>query len=68
MTDHALAPAASARICPDCDGFASAAVSSGGRDRNGHLRTVTVYCQACHGIGTLPLRRRFSPSQWEVAA
>jgi hypothetical protein len=68
MTDHALAPAASALICPDCDGFASAAVSSGGRDAYGHLHTLTVHCPACQGLGTLPLRRRLNVAEWEVAA
>ncbi|MFI6489871.1 hypothetical protein [Streptomyces sp. NPDC050564] len=65
MTDRAPAPA---RICPDCDGFASAAVTLGGRDKNGHLRTIPVYCKACHGLGTLPLRTRLNTAQWEVAA
>jgi hypothetical protein len=40
------------RICPACDGFASAAITLGGRDRNGHLRTITAHCPACHGTGT----------------
>ncbi|MFE2485662.1 MULTISPECIES: hypothetical protein [Streptomyces] len=40
------------RICPNCDGFASAAITLGGRDRNGHLRTITAHCPACHGTGT----------------
>ncbi|MFF1562955.1 hypothetical protein ACFVY1_05455 [Streptomyces sp. NPDC058293] len=39
------------RICPNCDGFASAAITLGGRDRNGHLRTITAHCPACHGTG-----------------
>ncbi|MEV5787891.1 hypothetical protein AB0L42_44200 [Streptomyces sp. NPDC052287] len=45
------------RICPNCDGFASAAITLGGRDRNGHLRTITAHCPACHGAGTLAARR-----------
>ncbi|QFZ76581.1 hypothetical protein GFH48_27890 [Streptomyces fagopyri] len=45
------------RICPNCDGFASAAITLGGRDRNGHLRTITAQCPACHGTGTLTARR-----------
>jgi hypothetical protein len=36
-------------ICPNCNGFASAAVTPGGRDRHGHLRTITANCSACHG-------------------
>ncbi|MFI9826325.1 hypothetical protein ACIHIX_01460 [Streptomyces sp. NPDC051913] len=45
------------RICPDCDGFASAAVTLGGRDRRGHLRTITAYCPACNGLGVIRTRR-----------
>ncbi|MGW1497265.1 hypothetical protein ACWCQW_01525 [Streptomyces mirabilis] len=40
------------RLCPNCDGFASAAITLGGRDRNGHLHTITAHCPACHGTGT----------------
>ncbi|MEU9436747.1 hypothetical protein [Streptomyces sp. NPDC048252] len=40
------------RICPACDGFASAAVTLGGRDHRGHLRTITAHCPACQGTGT----------------
>ncbi|MFF2928914.1 hypothetical protein [Streptomyces mirabilis] len=40
------------RICPNCDGFASAAITLGGRDHRGHLRTITAHCLACHGTGT----------------
>ncbi|MDF3300576.1 hypothetical protein [Streptomyces tropicalis] len=46
-----------ARICPACDGFASAAITLGGRDRHGHLRTITAHCPTCHGTGTAPARR-----------
>ncbi|MGW9028136.1 GGDEF domain-containing protein [Streptomyces sp. NPDC055722] len=42
------------RICPNCDGFASAAITLGGRDPRGHLRTITAHCPACHGTGTRP--------------
>ncbi|MFD9487736.1 hypothetical protein ACFWBX_27950 [Streptomyces sp. NPDC059991] len=49
MPQHHPAPA---RICPDCDGFASVKVTLGGRDRHGHLRTITAHCPACHGTGT----------------
>ncbi|WP_431967467.1 hypothetical protein [Actinacidiphila sp. bgisy160] len=45
-------PTPPARICPACDGFASAAITLGGRDRHGHLRTLTVHCPNCHGTGT----------------
>ncbi|MGW0599626.1 hypothetical protein ACWD11_21055 [Streptomyces sp. NPDC002776] len=46
------------RICGNCDGFASVALTLGGRDRRGHLRTITAYCPACHGTGTRPARTR----------
>ncbi|MFG2726374.1 hypothetical protein [Streptomyces canus] len=40
------------RICPNCDGQASAAITFGGRDQHGHLRTITAHCPACLGTGT----------------
>ncbi|WP_274558561.1 hypothetical protein [Streptomyces spiramyceticus] len=49
-------PTTTARICSDCDGFASAAITLGGRDRTGHRRTITAHCPACHGTGTRPAR------------
>ncbi|SBT89304.1 hypothetical protein GA0115233_100877 [Streptomyces sp. DI166] len=45
------------RICPACDGFASAAVTIGGRDHRGHLRTITAHCPICQGTGTTDARR-----------
>ncbi|MEU1197629.1 hypothetical protein ABZ446_15530 [Streptomyces sp. NPDC005813] len=54
MTDR-IAP--SPRICGNCDGFASAAITLGGRDRRGHLRTITAHCPACNGTGTARTRR-----------
>ncbi|MBC9716891.1 hypothetical protein H9Y04_30600 [Streptomyces sp. TRM66268-LWL] len=53
-----------ARICPDCDGFASVAITLGGRDQHGHLRTITAHCKACDGTG---LKRR-SSARVEVSA
>ncbi|MET4644196.1 hypothetical protein ABID95_003941 [Streptomyces atratus] len=44
------------RICPACDGFASAAITLGGRDHRGHLRTITAHCATCQGTGALPAR------------
>ncbi|NUK10705.1 hypothetical protein HRW18_22515, partial [Streptomyces lunaelactis] len=46
MTQPTPAPV---RICPACDGFASAAITLGGRDRAGHRRTITAHCRTCHG-------------------
>ncbi|AKJ12155.1 hypothetical protein ABB07_19560 [Streptomyces incarnatus] len=45
------------RICPDCDGFASVAVTLGGRDARGHLRIITAHCAACSGTGLVHTRR-----------
>lgn len=53
MTDRT---APSPRICPNCDGHACAAVTTGGRDRHGHLRIITVNCRACQGLGTVQPR------------
>ncbi|MFJ9073960.1 hypothetical protein ACIRO3_01730 [Streptomyces sp. NPDC102278] len=50
MTQHTHALA---QVCPNCDGHPSVAVTLGGRDRAGHLRTITAHCPACHGTGTL---------------
>ncbi|MFJ4357737.1 hypothetical protein ACIP25_15825 [Streptomyces massasporeus] len=44
-----------ARICPNCDGFATAAITTGSRDQHGHLSTLTIDCRACNG--TVPARR-----------
>ncbi|GGZ13628.1 hypothetical protein [Streptomyces poonensis] len=46
-------PTPAPRICPNCDGFASAAITTGGRDAHGHLRTITADCRSCHGTGTV---------------
>ncbi|MBR8641727.1 hypothetical protein KEF29_26355 [Streptomyces tuirus] len=45
------------RICPNCDGFATVAITTGSRDRHGHLPTLTIDCRACNGQGTAPARR-----------
>ncbi|MBI0300695.1 hypothetical protein JBE04_41155 [Streptomyces sp. PRKS01-29] len=45
------------RSCPNCDGFASAAITTGGRDQCGHLHTSTADCPVCHGTGTRIVRR-----------
>ncbi|MEU0244608.1 hypothetical protein ABZ192_09780 [Streptomyces sp. NPDC006235] len=33
------------------------AATTGGRDRHGHLPTITANYPACHGQGTVPARR-----------
>ncbi|MFJ8626607.1 hypothetical protein ACIRD3_27760 [Kitasatospora sp. NPDC093550] len=44
---------APARICPDCDGFAQAAIDTGTRHPDGTRTTIPAYCPACHGTGTV---------------
>ncbi|MGW7106211.1 hypothetical protein ACWGHU_08600 [Streptomyces xanthophaeus] len=44
------------RVCPNCDGHASVAVTLGGRDRTGQRRTITAHCPACHGTGVRLVR------------
>ncbi|MFC8093774.1 hypothetical protein [Streptomyces sp. NPDC057301] len=56
MTGSTSAATTAGRICPNCDGFAIAAVSSGPRDARGHLQTLTVDCPACHGTGIASAR------------
>ncbi|WP_405561034.1 hypothetical protein [Streptomyces sp. NBC_01180] len=51
MTHPTTAPV---RICPACDGFASVAITLGGRTRTGDRRTITAHCHTCHGTGTVP--------------
>ncbi|MGW7065988.1 hypothetical protein ACWGII_06260 [Streptomyces sp. NPDC054855] len=42
---------ARARICRNCDGFASVKVTFGGRDASGNRRLITARCPACQGTG-----------------
>ncbi|MFD3312555.1 hypothetical protein [Streptomyces sp. NPDC058694] len=43
--------------CRDCKGFATAAVTTGIRHRDGSRVTLRVDCPACHGTGhTAPAR------------
>ncbi|MFJ8931781.1 hypothetical protein ACIRLA_34880 [Streptomyces sp. NPDC102364] len=56
------------RVCPNCDGFPTVAVSSGlGRDHLGNLHVITVTCETCHGTGHTSVRRGHV-SRLEVAA
>ncbi|MFF7724452.1 hypothetical protein ACFZDB_34590 [Streptomyces luteogriseus] len=45
------------RICPNCDGFATAAFTTGSRDQHGHRHTITANCPTCQGHGTVPANR-----------
>ncbi|MGW3038473.1 hypothetical protein ACWC9T_00165 [Kitasatospora sp. NPDC001159] len=50
MPQHNHAPT---RICPNCSGFASVAIATGVRLRDGSRDTVPVTCQTCDGAGTV---------------
>ncbi|MGA5439436.1 hypothetical protein ACPCKW_07890 [Streptomyces griseoincarnatus] len=39
------------RVCRDCDGFATAAITTGTRHRDGTRVTLRVTCSACKGTG-----------------
>lgn len=39
------------RVCRDCDGFASVAITTGTRLPDGTRTTLTVVCQTCKGTG-----------------
>ncbi|MFG2855124.1 hypothetical protein ACGFZ9_31340 [Streptomyces mirabilis] len=38
-------------VCRDCDGFASAAITTGTRNRDGSRTTLRVTCRSCQGTG-----------------
>ncbi|CAM5307467.1 hypothetical protein [Streptomyces chartreusis] len=38
-------------VCRDCDGFATAAITTGTRHADGTRATLTVTCPDCHGTG-----------------
>ncbi|MGW0190729.1 hypothetical protein ACWDV7_34040 [Streptomyces sp. NPDC003362] len=40
------------RICRDCDGFATAAITTGTRHPDGTRATLRVTCPSCKGTGT----------------
>ncbi|MFE2609238.1 hypothetical protein ACFXDI_39295 [Streptomyces mirabilis] len=39
-------------VCRDCDGFATAAITTGTRNGDGSRATLRVTCTACQGTGT----------------
>ncbi|MFJ7154478.1 hypothetical protein ACIQUQ_06030 [Streptomyces sp. NPDC101118] len=47
-----------AGICLHCGGFPAVAITLGGRNRRGHLRTLTAHCPVCHGTGHALTDRR----------
>ncbi|CAM5499216.1 hypothetical protein SROCM77S_04123 [Streptomyces rochei] len=40
------------RVCRDCDGFATAAITTGTRHPDGTRATLRVTCPTCQGTGT----------------
>jgi DnaJ-class molecular chaperone len=48
MPENAQSP----RVCRDCDGFATAAITTGARHADGTRVTLTVDCPVCQGTGT----------------
>ncbi|WP_316739996.1 hypothetical protein [Streptomyces sp. MK7] len=46
-----------ARVCRDCDGFASVAITTGTRHRDGTRVTLRITCPACKGTGIAPTAR-----------
>jgi hypothetical protein len=56
------------RVCPNCDGFATAAVPSGTRHPDGTRALLHIDCRICHGTGTVPLRPRLKATDVEVVA
>ncbi|MCX5194374.1 hypothetical protein OOK31_10770 [Streptomyces sp. NBC_00249] len=42
-------------VCRDCDGFATATITTGSRTSDGTRTTVRVNCPTCRGLGrTIP--------------
>ncbi|MFF9841611.1 hypothetical protein [Streptomyces sp. NPDC013740] len=39
------------RICRDCDGFATATITTGLRTADGTRHTIPVDCRTCRGAG-----------------
>ncbi|MFF9122652.1 hypothetical protein ACF09J_05015 [Streptomyces sp. NPDC014889] len=39
------------RVCRDCDGFASVAITTGTRHNDGTRATLRVTCPTCKGTG-----------------
>ncbi|MFD0367322.1 hypothetical protein [Streptomyces sp. NPDC127114] len=47
MPENTQAP----RVCRDCDGFATATITTGLRATDGTRDTVRVHCRTCRGLG-----------------
>ncbi len=44
--------APTARICRDCDGFPTVAITTGTRHADGTRATLRITCPTCKGTGT----------------
>ncbi|MEF2528318.1 hypothetical protein [Streptomyces sp. CS62] len=54
MPEHTHVP----RVCRDCDGFATATITTGLRTPDGTRHTIPVHCPTCRGLGhTTPAAR-----------
>ncbi|NJQ14380.1 hypothetical protein [Streptomyces bohaiensis] len=47
-----MMPQTTARVCHDCDGHATAHITTGTRAPDGTRTTLPVHCGTCHGTGT----------------
>ncbi|MEW2293408.1 hypothetical protein ABZ719_11955 [Streptomyces sp. NPDC006743] len=43
--------ASTTRVCRDCDGYATVAITTGTRHTDGTRATLTVTCPTCKGTG-----------------
>jgi hypothetical protein len=55
-------PSAS-RICRDCDGFATVAVTTGTRRPDGIRATLPLACRTCKGTGRTDLAGAFATAR-----
>ncbi|WP_411572281.1 hypothetical protein [Streptomyces venezuelae] len=44
-------PTLAARVCRDCDGFATATITTGLPAADGTRGTIPVHCPTCRGLG-----------------
>ncbi|MFI9027227.1 hypothetical protein [Streptomyces sp. NPDC053560] len=44
------------RLCPDCDGFPTVAITTGQTNPDGSRTTLTVICRTCEGTGSVTRR------------
>ncbi|MER7536356.1 hypothetical protein ABTX77_16455 [Streptomyces sp. NPDC097704] len=50
-----MMPQTTPRVCRDCDGFATATITTGLQSESGARDTVRVNCHTCRGLGhTIP--------------